>query len=370
MIVLVTTQGALLFMILSWKIVQLARNPTNVPLRYVIVCLACSAATIPLGILIRNTDLTQTTAGYMGYLLPQHILHCTMAYSFQMFFVFSALDGRRARTHAWWQLVPLAVAVMILAGVALVTPDVPPENYPVANIAIFYIASDAYMAYQLCCVMVTIRRYANGVSSRLARGLRMTLAGIVLMLIATMCLALEVVLHWIGLVTPDAVIACSRLVQPGIVIFLVGLVYPGAATRLVTLRVWCGHLVSYHQMRPLWTALHQAFPQDAFRVPRSGWRDRLSLVGVHRRCYRRTIECRDGLVRLSPLIAATRTQPGGSAANLPQQVAAALRAHANNAEGAPVPIKVAVPVGDGSLDADIRELVRLSRGLQQVNGAS
>jgi hypothetical protein len=86
---------------------------------------------------------------------------------------------------------------------------------------------------------------------------------------------------------------------------------------------------------------------------------------VHRRYYRRVIECRDGLVRISPYLARYRIDPGADASTLASRLKDALRAHA---EGEPVPpqaMPVAIPQGDG-LDADVHELVALARALRGV----
>jgi hypothetical protein len=77
---------------------------------------------------------------------------------------------------------------------------------------------------------------------------------------------------------------------------------------------------------------------------------------VHRKHYRRVIECRDGLVRISPYL----NDPSG---DLSGQLKRALQAHA---EGVPVSTEakpLAAPAADG-LDADVRELELLSQSLQ------
>jgi Family of unknown function (DUF6545) len=107
-----------------------------------------------------------------------------------------------------------------------------------------------------------------------------------------------------GFTAPTALVPAGQMmVVPGIVVFLGGVCYPGAVMRLSALRLWNRRRRAHRQLAPLWTALHEAFPQDALtRVPASRWRDALSPWSVHRRFYRRVIECRDGLVRLSPYL--------------------------------------------------------------------
>src|SRR5205807_5920314 len=97
------------------------------------------------------------------------------------------------------------------------------------------------------------------------------------------------------------------------------------------------------------------------RVPSGRWRDALRLRGVHRRYYRRVIECRDGLVRVSPYLAGAGDldQPG----HLASALRAALRARADGAPVTGAALPVAAPDGEG-LDADVRQLVALSKALR------
>jgi hypothetical protein len=142
---------------------------------------------------------------------------------------------------------------------------------------------------------------------------------------------------------------------PGISLCLVGVVYPAAVMRLAALRVWWHHLMAYRRLSPLWTELNARFPQDALsRVPVTPWRD-LSPRGVHRRYYRRVIECRDGLVRISPYL----TDGPDLATSLKQ----ALQAHTFGDHPAKDAVPVAIPERAG-LDADVDELVTLSHALR------
>jgi hypothetical protein len=166
-----------------------------------------------------------------------------------------------------------------------------------------------------------------------------------------------VLVHWAGAAIPWLLVqATVWLVFPSAILLVVGLSYPGVATRLAAARVWWQHLRTYHRLRPLWTKLHEAFPEDALsRTPLGRW-DTLSVRGVHRRYYRRVIECRDGLVRISPYVARLNGP-------LPDRLTEALRAHARREPVPEEPMPLAIPDG-GSLDEDARELVTLSESLR------
>jgi Family of unknown function (DUF6545) len=180
------------------------------------------------------------------------------------------------------------------------------------------------------------------------------------MVLAEAVFVLANAVRWAGGVMPHGVLMVAiAVILVGIVTFLVGFAYPAAVMRLAALRVWLQHRRAYRRLGPLWTLLHQRFPQDALaRVPASRLGDALRLRGVHRRYYRRVIECRDGLVRISPYL-------GPAEQPLAERVRAGLRAHA---AGTPVParaVAVAIPAGEG-LDADVRELVALADALRSV----
>jgi len=154
-------------------------------------------------------------------------------------------------------------------------------------------------------------------------------------------------------------------VVPGSAVFMVGFAYPATTTRLAALRVWWQHRRIYRRLAPLWTLLHQHFPEDAFgRAPSGRWGDAFRLRGVHRRYYRRVIECRDGLLRVSPYL--------GSDDNGDSSLAERLRAGLLAcAAGVPAPgeaVPVAIPATDG-LDADVRELITLSEALRRSDPA-
>jgi hypothetical protein len=75
---------------------------------------------------------------------------------------------------------------------------------------------------------------------------------------------------------------------------------------------------------------------------------------VHRRYYRRVIECRDGLVRISPYL-----DTAGD--DLARDLKAALRT--TQEHGTRPAVGVAIPDRDG-LDADVEQLVTLSEALR------
>lgn len=363
LVALTAAQGVLLYLALVWKSFQLIRAPRDVPLRMVTICLACAGAAYPFGVAAGHVALTQMSAGPMIYMWAQEVFLLGLVYALICFFLFSGLDSRRARTHARRQAAPLLTAVVVLTAVALVAPrGTSPETYPVSVVSMFFLTADLYVVYGLVVAFRWIRRYMKQAGPRLARGLALTSAGLIAMIMSTGLLVVAVVTRWGTGVVPSGLIKITTvLLVPGILLFITGMCYPGAAMRFAAIPVWLGHLRDYRRMRPLWSELHAAFPQDALsRVPLRPVRDAVSVRGVHRRYYRRAIECRDGLVRLSPHLADL------DAAKEPTAIAAQLRRALRFGVPSTKPrqaVPVAIPTADG-LDADVHELISLARALQ------
>lgn len=353
-------QGILIYATLLWKLVQLVRAPRDVPLRIVTICLACAGAAYPFEIATNNAKMTQRTAGSMPMMWAQDIFLMLLVYSLICFFVFTALERRQARVQAGWQAIPLLVTIAVATGIAVSVPiTAHPSAYPPGTVATYFLVTDTYKVYGFLVALVWVRRHARSAGPRLKRGLNVTSLGLVSMVLATCLLEVAVAIRWAnGSVPPFVLTATICLLLPGIVLFIAGICYPGLAVRLAALRIWWRHLRSYRQLRTLWTVLHEAFPQDALnRTQRGHWRDALSLHGVHRKHYRRVIECRDGLVRISPYM-----NPIDTKEDLAGQVEQALRRHAEGTPSFSSPRPIAAPAVDG-LDADVDELVRLSLAL-------
>lgn len=360
---LTAAQGLMLYIALLWKLYQLVQAPWDISLRIVTICLACAGAAYPFGIAAGHVALTQMTAGPMLFMWAQEFFLLCLVYTLICFFLFSALDLRRARTQAAWQAVPLVAALAILTAVALAVPrGASPAEYPIAIVSLFYLVADVYVVYGFIVTISWTRRYARQAGRRLARSLLITSLGLTAMTAATALLMATVIIRWSSGIAPSTLVAVNTvLLLLGILLFLAGVTYPGAAMRLAAVPVWLDHLRDYSRMGPLWTELHAAFPQDALsRVPLRPVRDALSFRGVHRRYYRRAIECRDGLVRLSPHLAHLSTT--GEHTAIAAQLRHALHLNAACASAPTDAVPVAIPAADG-LDADIRELITLARAL-------
>ncbi len=369
---LVLAYGIAATAVLAWLGLRLSRTPQNLPLRALTGLAACLAIAFPFG-LAADREATVVGLPPMMSRLIQHGALLIGVTCLVFFFLFSALEQHKAWPRARRFAVPLVAAEAILVvTAALAPPSVHSSSSPAG--AVFTITADLYLAFGFATAFLWARRYAREANPRLARGLKIASVGLAAIVVANCVFIPEIILRWAGASSPSALaetsgaaatvlgaIAAAVFLLPGVVIFLAGIIYPAAAMRVTALRVWAGHRRVYRQLGPLWTILHKHFPDDELRrVTPNPWRDVFRLRGIHRRYYRRVVECRDGLVRISPYLPSRVREDNHRYEDLARSLKHALAARA---AGQPARSSHAMPVvvatADG-LDADVRELVSLS----------
>jgi hypothetical protein len=374
--------GIASFGALAWMLYLVARSPRDVRRWAVTGLVAGWSVAYPFGIAATSgSDLLGVDAMNARYI--QHALLLVAGYSLVCFFQFSALEEDRARKRAAWEAVGLAGALVVMTIANLAIPAglrVPaatvtstPGGGPVgvASVGAFYVAANSYLLYAFAAAGVWTRRYARGAEPRLRRGLRVAVVGLLAISLASATFVASNISRWAGTPAPSPIVITSVfLLLLGIVLFVAGMVYPTVVTRLAALRVWLRHRRAYRQLRPLWTVLNERFPEDSLnRVPVSPLRDTLSLRSVHRRYYRRVIECRDGLVRISPYLANLDPAELADPQRLARQLTGALRAHAAGETVPSQAIPIALPQED-SLDADVDRLIELSHAVERTGASS
>jgi len=196
----------------------------------------------------------------------------------------------------------------------------------------------------------------------------MASAGLASVAVASAVMVLTDLSRLAGSPAPPPVAAASAFLSlTGLMVFLAGMAHPYLASSLALSRVWLRHHRDHRRLRPLWTILNERFPQDALHsAPVGPWRDVLRLRGVHRHYYRRVIECRDGLVRISPYLASLASERDlAEPEPLARRLTDALRDHAAGKTVPPQAIPVAVP-DDGGLRADTDRLVELADAVRRT----
>ncbi|MBN6034173.1 MAB_1171c family putative transporter [Amycolatopsis sp. 195334CR] len=348
--------AACLAVALVWKGAQLARRPQDVPLQAIVAFLAFAL----LGQLSRELagEATLSQGGPVWAAVLWHGSVAAACVALLCFFDAATLTPAATRRRTLRNIPALLVALVVMAGAAMAAPL--PVSKP--HMSIIYFTANLFMCVVFVACTRSALRYARQAEPRLAWGLRLAAAGFALVAAALAAFLVVVTTYWFtGTVPLPFTTVNGSVAILGLVAIVIGLLYPAARMRLAALAVWWRHRRAFHDLDALWTALHNEFPDDTLsRVTRKPW-DVLGVAGVHRRYYRRVIECRDGLVRISPYISQLRNQhrKDASVAELLQH---ALRAHSTGQLAPGHAIPIAIPATTG-VDADVAELLTLSKSL-------
>ncbi|MGW1374723.1 MAB_1171c family putative transporter [Streptomyces sp. NPDC002446] len=358
-----------------WKIRQMVRDPRNAPLRSVTLCLVCAAASHPLA-RPGGSSGVDAVAGHGAAKLLQNVLLLATVFFLMCFYLYSAADEQGGRRRARREGVGLLVVIAAL--VAIVESDshhrlvgsFSTADMTIPQVAGFYLLAGLYLMYALSAAFWWTRRYARLSPRPHSTGLWMAAVGMAAMAGACAVRAVFVVIRSTGGTVPPAVnAAVALLLVVSIMLFVVGVSYPVARARLTVLRIWFRHRRLHRRLQPLWQLLAEAYPDTVLRPTARSWRDRWRARSVHRRYHRRVVECRDGLVRVSPYLLALPAQsaPGAILDSAPPEVLAQ-RLREVLAEGAPgasgtvepvAAVPVAIPAQQGR-DADVEQLVALA----------
>lgn len=365
--------GAASALVLAWMLFQLARRPRDPRLRAIASLVACWTLSWPFGQAAAGA-LVLPGLDVMSAQLIHHILRAGAAFWLVIFFVYAARPPATAHRVVVAQAVPLVTAVVVMLAAAAAIPTRLRDDAAaltsatgtgplgVAAIGLFYVTANVYMGHAFAMAWLWTHRRRAQTQRPVRRALSVAEVGLACIVTATALLVAANVIRWAGSEPPAAVtITGVALLLPGFVIFLAAVTFPAFRMRLRALRLWGRHRRRYQQLRPLSLVLNTHFPEDVLEpLELPVWRERLLVRGVRRRYYRRFVECRDGLLRLSPYLA----RVGYDARSVPTaaQVTAALRARADGTTVADQAVAVAPPEGDDH-DTDAEALVRLARQL-------
>ncbi|MFB7645711.1 MAB_1171c family putative transporter [Streptomyces sp. NPDC056084] len=356
-----------------WKIRQVVRDPRNAPLRSVTLCLVCAAASYPLA-LPGGSSGVDAVAGHGSAKLVQNVLLLATLHFLMCFYLYSAADEqtgrRRARREGAALLLVIAALVAIVAtGHAVLAGSFYTADMTAPQAAGFYLLAGAYMMYALAAAFWWTRRYARLSPRPHSTGLWMAAVGLFAMACACAIRAVFVIVRSVGGTIPASLnLAVALLLMISIALFVVGVSYALARARITALRIWHRHRRVHKRLRPLWELLAKAYPDNVLQ-PTGPW-ERWSLRSVHRRYHRRVVECRDGLVQVSPYLSVNDTR-GTVLDSAPPEVLArslrhALAAGAPGASGTVEPVAavpLALPSRQGP-DADVEQLVALADALR------
>ena len=358
-----------------WKSVHLVRAPHDILLRYLVACLSLLAAghALSLPSLMHAVDAA-TTSGVAKVLYNGLVM--TGLYALVCLFFYAGRSGEAA--HPRRLSIEKALLVITLATITtlvILTPaglraeglSTPHITRP--SIAWFYIVGNIYFVYAYSSAGWLALRYSTRASRYLSLALRVTALGLAGLMITSINRAVWVVIRFNHGPPLGRLNAINWPISNGSFILLtIGMCLLAVVQTIATMRSRLLHRRLYRQLTPLWVALREAYPElildresgsQFFRSRRHN--------NIHRVFYRRLIECRDGLVRLSPYVSVAAKGHDISHCSTAElarfiQVALRLKAlHEVPSSGLPA-VAMAIPAVN-DINSDVRELVDISNAL-------
>ncbi|MFC9131937.1 MAB_1171c family putative transporter [Streptomyces sp. NPDC057099] len=354
-----------------WRLFLWSRAPHDAPTRSValtLLSLGLSHAVASPG----GAHGLDITAGHDIARLVQNLFLLLASYFLMCFYLYSA-EGPAARRRAQVDGVVVALVALVITVAALNVPlgalSVPSRlmDMTIPQVAVFYLCAGLYMTYAIGRAGRWSARYARKSRRPHATGLWITAIALGSLALACGVRAVFTVVRWSGGSVPDPLMTSAAvMLTVSNLVFVVGVTYSGLCARITGTRLWLRRRRDHRRLTPLWELLTGINPKNelksASRTPWDRWRAR----GVHRRYHRRIVECRDGLVDISPYLAAD-----GEEADLlrlePAELARRLR-HASTTirQGTPAPtraVPLAKPKGDDP-DSDVDQLIAVSEALR------
>jgi uncharacterized protein DUF6545 len=254
---------------------------------------------------VTQTALLPPVAAWLGMPILPQLLGVVMGYLLLRFA--ALLSGRGYLRRPAALTVAALVALVILADLSGGIDTAAPAlngNLPGTAVA-YWVLMEVFLGAALLTVAPLFWRVARDAPAGLPRlGLRAIAVGQVVVALYAVDKAALIVAHRLGApVDFTAIEPVATAVQAvGTLLAVGGALVP--ATRRT--RSAAGAYRSLLVLRPLWKAMHDAFPEVILFTPRRAVIELAGVDDVHLRLYRRVIEIRDGMLALRPYL----TSPG------------------------------------------------------------
>lgn len=311
-------------------------------------------------------------AGHNVTRLVQNLLLLLACYFLMCFYLYSA-DAPAARRRARVEGVVVALVSAVITVAALTVPlgalSGPSRtmDMTIPQVAVFYFCAGLYMTYAIGMAGRWSAHYARKSGRPHATGLWITAVGLGSLAVACGVRAVFTVVRWSGGSVPHSLhVSAAALLTVSSLLFVIGITYSGLRARITATRLWLRRRRDHRRLGPLWELLTGINPKHQLKpASRTPW-DRWRAHGVHRRYHRRIVECRDGLLDISPHLTA-----GDEETDLlrlePAELARRLRsASVTIRQGAPLPtraVPLARPKGN-DLGSDVDQLIAVSEALR------
>jgi hypothetical protein len=277
---------------------------------------------------LTQTSTVPAVADAIGWPILTHLLGAAAAFVLLRFLaVLTGGGGLR------WQLL-LTVAVLstlLVLDVVAGGIDPSPERLSgelTAPIVVYWVVLEAYLGAVLTTTALQFWSMARrSPAGLLRRGLRVIAAGTGMIAIYAAVKTVLIVLRGAGVpIDFEAIAPWGRALQGlGTLLAVAGAMVPAGRRARSAVAAYRSLLV----LRPLWTAMRDAFPEVILFTPRRAVIEMAGVDDVHLRLYRRVIEIRDGMLALRPYL------PGVSHESPEAEAAAIAAALRRRTEGVP-----------------------------------
>ena len=279
-------------------------------------------------------------------------------------FLLLATESRRGVRWLSALFVVAMSGLLVLIGLGAL--DRPAGSLPASSAAVVlnvWIGVYAIAATQVAVVMAW--RHSKQTRQPVTTALRMIACSLTVVNIsATIGASISTELNWLGHPFPVWIPYWAKnFTTAGIAGFLVAACLPAVVGSLAAIRRgWARHR-AYLDLDTLWRALTVAFPQTTLqRAPNTNFVALFSWSSPERRYYRRAVECRDGLLQISPYLP---DDVGADPLSQASALRAALRARQKGATPTGAARLFAAP-SQPDFDGDGAALRALSRALSGV----
>lgn len=350
-----------------WKVSQLARLPHDRQLRLVTACTVLVLVALSAQLAVSIPNISPIFPAQSPKLIQNVLL--AMFFALLLVLLQSSVSPADSVRRGYIEVAVALTASGALIAIFLATePSARGASYEQANgnalVLAFYSVGNLYMAYATARGAYLAWAASGHTQSRARLGLRVAAVGLMINCIGT---HVPRVLYTYGELMfgvellPNTEVWTTPILAIGIIIFFLGIGYPGVRTGFIKAKIWLEIRLRYHQLRTLWLAMCQQFPDIALFPPVHIVRELFHFRNLRLRYYRRIVECRDGLVCLSGYIE-TPIEPSASSAQQAELVRTILARLPEGRKRVPVTSVIAAPAGHG-MEADTRELLALSKAL-------
>ncbi|MGX6607920.1 MAB_1171c family putative transporter [Micromonosporaceae bacterium Da 78-11] len=239
--------------------------------------------------------------------------------------VTGAAGGRRQLALVAGVLALLGVLAAVSGGIGtsaeLLTGDLP------GTVVAYWVVLEAYLGTVLVTATALFWTLGRAAPTGLPRlGLRALAIGSCLIALYAAFKTVLIVAHGFGAAVDFPAIepVAHRVQTVGVLLAVGGAVAPAGHRARAAARAYRDLLA----LRPLWTAMRDAFPEVILFTPRRAVIELAGVDDVHLRLYRRVIEIRDGLLALRDYLPAEVPAAADPAVTEARAVALALRRRA------------------------------------------